>query len=278
NILENNIVQTAASSGEAIAAGVIFTLPALIMLGYWDSFEFLPIAAIAVCGGTLGVLFTIPLRRALIVEAKLQFPEGVATGEVLNAGTEGGEGAKLIAVSALAGGLLKLAQTGFKLVAGKFSGAVTAGGAVFGLGTELGVALLGVGFIVGLNIAILVFGGGLISWLFGIPIFSALHTPAELQALFGDVHGYELAEQIWSKEIRFMGVGAMATGGLWSLLAMIEPVRAGIRSSVAAVQAARCGAAQEVLRTERDTAITIVGLGTILMALPILIVFFVVVD
>jgi putative OPT family oligopeptide transporter len=278
NILENNIVQTAASSGEAIAAGVIFTLPALIMLGYWDGFEFLPIAAIAVCGGTLGVLFTIPLRRALIIEAKLQYPEGVATGEVLKAGTEGGEGAKLIAISALAGGLLKLSQTGFKLVAGKFSGAFTAGGSLFGLGSELGVALLGVGFIVGLNIAALVFGGGLISWLFGIPIFTAVHTPAELQALFGDVHGYELAEQVWSKRIRFMGVGAMATGGLWALVSLIEPVRAGMRSSLAAVRAARSGASAGVIRTERDTPITIVGLGTIVMALPIMIVFFVVVD
>ena len=169
NILENNIVQTAASAGESLAAGVIFTLPALIMLRYWAGFEFIPTFAIALCGGILGVLFTIPLRRALIIEARLQFPEGVATGEVLKVGEEGGKGAMYIAMAGIAGALLKVCQSGFKIVAGKTSGAFTAGGAVFGFGTELGVALLAVGYIVGFNIAVLVFAGGLISWLFGIP-------------------------------------------------------------------------------------------------------------
>ena len=125
NILENNIVQTSASAGESLAAGVIFTLPALIMLQYWQGFEFLPTMAIAICGGVLGVLFTIPLRRALIIEAALQFPEGVATAEVLKAGEKGGEGAKLIGIAGLAGAFLKLSQTGLKLVAGKTSGSVT---------------------------------------------------------------------------------------------------------------------------------------------------------
>src|SRR5690554_5565516 len=94
NILENNIVQTSASAGESLAAGAIFTLPALIMLHYWQGFPFLATMAITLTGGILGVLFTIPLRRALIIEADLQFPEGVATAEVLKAGSEGGEGAK----------------------------------------------------------------------------------------------------------------------------------------------------------------------------------------
>ncbi|MGK7391296.1 MAG: OPT family oligopeptide transporter, partial [Candidatus Cyclobacteriaceae bacterium M2_1C_046] len=92
NILENNIVQTAASAGESLAAGVIFTLPALILLNYWNDFPFIDTMSIAMFGGILGVLFTIPLRRALIVETELKFPEGVATGEVLKAGTEGGKG------------------------------------------------------------------------------------------------------------------------------------------------------------------------------------------
>jgi len=128
NILENNIVQTAASAGESLAAGVIFTLPALIMLGHWNSFEFVPTMAIAATGGILGVLFTIPLRRALIVEAGLQFPEGVATAEVLKVGQKGGEGARLIALAGIGGAFLKLCQAGFKIIAGKASGAFTAGG------------------------------------------------------------------------------------------------------------------------------------------------------
>ena len=278
NILENNIVQTAASAGESLAAGVIFTLPALIMLQYWQGFEFLPTMAIALCGGILGVLFTIPLRRALIIEAKLQFPEGVATGEVLKAGTRGGEGAKLIAIAGIAGAALKLFQTGFKLVAGKISGATFAGRSLFGGGSELGVALLAVGYIVGINIAFLVFAGGLISWLFGIPIYTALHTPEELTALFGDLHGYELADEIWSKRIRYMGVGAMATGGLWALVSLVGPIRAGVQSSLEAVRKARSGEVVETIRTERDTPINIVGIGTLALAVPIFVVFLFVVD
>lgn len=278
NILENNIVQTAASAGESLAAGVIFTLPALIMLQYWQGFEFLPTMSIAMIGGILGVLFTIPLRRALIVEARLLFPEGVATGEVLKAGEKGGRGARMIAVAGIAGALLKLAQTGLKLMAGKASGSFTVGKAVFGLGSELGVALLGVGYIVGLNIAILVFAGGLISWAIGIPLFTMMAGPGVVDSIGGGTHGFELAEEIWSQQIRYMGVGAMATGGLWALLALIKPIRDGVRSSLEAVRRVRSGEGADILRTERDAPITMVMLGAVALAIPIFIVFLFVVN
>ena len=278
NILENNAVQTAASAGESLAAGVIFTLPALIMLDYWQNgFEFLPTMAIALCGGILGVLFTIPLRRALIIEARLQFPEGVATAEVLKAGEEGGEGAKLIGIAGVAAALLKLTQTGFKFISGSITGSVTAGRSVFGIGSDLGVALLAVGYIVGLNIAILVFAGGLISWLFGIPIYSAM-VDTQSHDLFQGLHGYELAEQIWSKRIRYMGVGAMATGGLWALVSLVKPIRDGVRSSFEAVRASREGRQSDVLRTENDMPITWVLRGTLALAVPIFVVFLFVVN
>ena len=278
NILENNIVQTAASAGESLAAGVIFTLPALIMLGYWADFEFMPTMAISLCGGILGVLFTIPLRRALIIEADLKFPEGVATGEVLKAGTEGGEGVRLIAVAGVAGAFFKLCQTGFKVLTDRVTGAVSTGGAVFGFGADLSVALLAVGYIVGLNIAMLVFGGGLISWLFGIPIYTALATPETLQAIAGDATGYALAEEVWSARIRYMGVGAMATGGLWALLSLLGPVRDGVRSSLQAVRQARSGGESTLLRTERDTPITRVIQLALVMVLPLFGIFMIVVD
>lgn len=278
NILENNIVQTAASAGESLAAGVIFTLPALIMLQYWSGFEFWPTMTISLFGGILGVLFTIPLRRALIVEAALRFPEGVATGEVLKAGTEGGAGARMIAVAGLGGAVLKLCQTGFKLVSGAASGAFTVGGAVFGYGSELGVALLGVGYIVGLNIAVLVFSGGLISWLFGIPIFTYLASPAELQQIAGDATGYELASEVWSARVRYMGVGAMATGGLWALLSLLGPVRDGIRSSFEALREARAGRTTSIPRTEMDTPINLVLIGLAVLIVPIFMVFLGIVD
>ena len=122
NILENNAVQTAASAGESLAAGVIFTLPALVLMGFWDDFHYWSTAAIALCGGILGVLFTVPLRRALIIQANLRFPEGVATGEVLKAGSEGGGGARRIAVGALAAAAFKLAQTGLQVVQDRIAG------------------------------------------------------------------------------------------------------------------------------------------------------------
>lgn len=278
NILENNIVQTSASAGEALAAGVIFTLPALIMLQYWQGFEFLPTMAIALCGGILGVLFTIPLRRALIIKAELQFPEGVATAEVLKVGEKGGKGAKLIGIAALAGAFLKLSQTGLKLVAGKASGSVTIGGSIFGMGTELGVALLGVGYIVGLNIAILVFTGGLISWLFGIPIYSAVVDAATLQEVTGGATGYAAAEEIWSSQIRYLGVGAMAAGGIYALLSLWTPIKEGVQSSLEAMRANREGRETTVLRTDRDTPFNYVLIGTVALAIPILVVFLGVVD
>jgi len=278
NILENNIVQTAASAGESLAAGVIFTLPALIMLGYWSDFEFQATMLIALCGGILGVLFTIPLRRALIIEAKLKFPEGVATAEVLKAGTQGGQGIRIIAIAGLAAAFLKLCQTGFKVLGDRVTGAFTSGNSVFGYGSDLSVALLAVGYIVGLNIALLVFGGGLISWLFGIPIFTAMASPETLQAIAGDATGYALAEQVWSARIRFLGVGAMATGGLWALVSLLGPIRDGVASSLEAVRRAKSGKDIDVPRTERDTPITRVFAIAAFMAIPLFFVFLLVVD
>lgn len=272
NVLENNIVQTAASAGESLAAGVIFTLPALIVLQYWADFPYLQTVAIAGAGGVLGVLFTVPLRRALILEADLTFPEGIATGEVLKAGSEGGRGVVAIGVGALAGGIVKLFQTGFKVVASAAEGAVTTGRSVFGFGIDLSVALLAVGYIVGLNIAVLVFAGGCISWLFGIPIYSALYGLPE------GLTGYDAAYELWSTRIRYMGVGAMAVGGIWALLSLFGPIRDGIRSSMEAIRKSRSGEAVDIPRTERDTPINYVLFGTIALAIPTFVVFMFVID
>ncbi len=279
NILENNIVQTAASAGESLAAGVIFTFPALILLGHWSGFPFLPTMGIALCGGILGVLFTIPLRRALIVEADLRFPEGVATAEVLKAGEEGGSGAKLIAIGGLSAALLKLSQTGLKIARGSVEGSVTAGQSIFAFGTDLSPALLGVGYIVGPLVGALILAGGLMSWLFGIPIFMATADPATVAEIVGESEGYAAAQAIWSARIRFMGVGAMVVGGVWALLSLIGPIRDGVKSSLEAVRTARTGGGgSAVPRTEQDTPITFVGIGTLALALPILLVFMLVVD
>ncbi|MDZ4698201.1 MAG: oligopeptide transporter, OPT family [Rhodothermales bacterium] len=273
NILENNIVQTAASAGEALAAGVIFTLPALVMLGFWQGFNYIETTAIAMVGGILGVLFTIPLRRALIIEARLKFPEGVATGEVLKAGAEGGKGVRYIAMAGIGAAIFKVCQTGFKLAASSIDGAITAGRSVFGFGSDLSVALMAVGYIIGLNIATLVFAGGLISWLFGIPIFMALASPDTVQGIVGSSEGYEAALAIWSKQVRYLGVGAMATGGIYALFLLVKPIRDGVRSSLEAVRASRSGNAVQVIRTERDAPIHIVMIGALVLTIPLFIVF-----
>lgn len=278
NILENNIVQTAASAGESLAAGVIFTLPALILLKYWLDFPFLETAAIAMFGGILGVLFTIPLRRALIIESELQFPEGVATGEVLKAGTEGGKGIKTIIQAGVAAALFKLSQTGLKVFAGSVGGSVKAGKSIFGIGADLSVALLAVGYIVGLNIAVLIFAGGLISWLFGIPIYMAVTSPEEISAIVGAAEGYDAALAIWSQKIRYMGVGAMVVGGVWALISLAKPLVDGIKSSMAAVKKIKQGGSASIPRTEQDTPINIVIGGIFGLAIPIFIVFMYVID
>src|SRR4030095_14651135 len=115
NILENNIVQTAASAGEALAAGVIFTFPALILLGYWKEFNYWAVMLISLCGGVLGVLFTIPLRNALIVQQQLKFPEGIATAEVLKSGEEAGKSIKYLITGSVLGAVLKFCEGGFRL-------------------------------------------------------------------------------------------------------------------------------------------------------------------
>lgn len=278
NILENNIVQTAASAGESLAAGAIFTLPSLILLKYWLDFPFLQTAAIAMFGGVLGVLFTIPLRRALIVESDLQFPEGVATGEVLKAGTEGGEGIKAIMQAGIAAALFKLGQTGLKVFAGSVGGSVKVGKSIFGFGSDLSVALLAVGYIVGLNVAVLIFAGGLISWLFGIPIYMALANPQEVASIVDGAHGYEAALNIWSAKIRYMGVGSMVVGGVWALISLAKPLVDGIKSSMAAVKDLKNNGGGSVPRTEQDTPINIVLWSILALAVPIFFVFTYVID
>jgi len=228
-------------------------------------------------GGVLGVLFTIPLRRVLIIEQGLKFPEGVATGEVLKAG-EGGKGIAQIAWAGLAAALYKLSQTGLKLFSGSISGSVTAGRSIFGIGTELSVALLGVGYIVGLNIAVLVFGGGLLSWLFGIPLYMALANPAEVSGVVGELSGYPAALEVWSQKIRYLGVGAMVVGGIWALVSLAKPLKDGISSSWNAVKKARSGEKDTRIRTERDISINYVLWGCIGLSIPIFIVFTQVID
>ncbi|MCG3179602.1 MAG: hypothetical protein BIFFINMI_01941 [Phycisphaerae bacterium] len=267
NILENNIVQTAASAGESVAAGVIFTIPALVMMGAWSDFSYWETTIIAGLGGLIGVLFTIPLRRALIVEHPLRFPEGVATAEVLKvgdrAGAGGARGVKLMALAAVAAALFKLAAEAIAILPGVVQGAVRRGRALAYGGVALSPMLLGVGYIVGLNIAALVFLGGAIDYLVAIPIVHALgHGPADGTAL-------ERVAAIYRDQTRFIGVGAMLVGGFWALLRMGGPLARGVRASISAYRHLRTEGSAGIDRTERDTPFHWVVIGTLVAVVPL---------
>jgi len=271
NILENNIVQTAASSGEALAAGVIFTIPALLLVGYWTEFNYWKTVLIATVGGMLGVLFTIPLRRALIVTARLRFPEGVATAEVLKvaAADRGRSGAvastgdvRWLMSAALLGGLVKLGESGMRLWAESLEGAMRVGGTVVYAGLNLSPALLAVGYIIGLETALVVFMGGVIACLLLLPTYGLLYgVPLDQTSLAA-------AMAIWSGQIRYVGIGAMLIGGLWTLTRLRDPIWASLQTIRR--ESSALGARQPagtVLRTEQDAPSRwiVVSLGILLL-------------
>ena len=263
NILENNIVQTCASAGESLAAGVIFTLPALVLLGRWAQFDYWQTVLIAGFGGVLGVLFTVPLRRALIVEQPLQFPEGIACAEVLETGEKGGAGVKFVAWAAVAAALFKFSQTGLRLIAGTAEGATYLFDrrTIAYFGSNLSPALLGVGYIVGLNIAVLIFIGGALNWLVAIPIIvAATGAPAGMSAT-------DFAAQLWSTQTRYMGVGAMVVGGLWALIRMRGSLFSGVSSGLAAYREMKEGKERD--RLDRDLPMQWVLLAIVVSIIPL---------
>jgi putative OPT family oligopeptide transporter len=279
NILENNIVQTAASAGESLAAGVIFTLPALIILGYWQVFDYWWVCVIAGLGGLLGVLFTVPLRRSLIVEQQLTFPEGTATAEVLKVGDNPGKGLKYLGLAALTGGFVKFAETGLRLWPGVAQTAGYAGQSTIAyIGTNLSPALLSVGYIVGLNIASLVVIGGCISWYVAIPVYSTFFLaddPALLAQFEAGAGATDLAFAIWTSKIRYLGVGAMLVGGVWALISMRGSLLSGIASGM---HQYRRGDAEAVAHTERDTPMQFVLIGVAVFVLPLFVLYQSIVD
>ncbi len=273
NILENNIVQTAASSGEAVAAGVIFTIPALLLVGHWTAFEYWPTTAIALVGGLLGVLFTIPLRRALIIGARLRFPEGVATAEVLKVGskTEPGQGFRILLTAAVLGGMIKVGESGCRLWAEALEGATAVGRSVVYLGINLSPALLAVGFIIGLQTAVVVFLGGVLGWVVLMPAYGALvGTPDDVPAIVA-------AKDMWSRHIRFVGIGAMLIGGLWTVAQLREPVLMSFRTLVGAYgdETARAVGRRgsPPLRTERDASLPWIVVPFLLSLIPMALIY-----
>lgn len=226
SILEANIVQTSASAGESLAAGIIFTMPALILTGIWSEFDFWTTTLIALSGGLLGILMMIPMRRAIVVESPdLKFPEGVACAEVLRAGSADHDadghaalGTQLVFGGLAAGALVKFIAGFLGLLKSSVEFATRAGGRTWYVGTDVSPALVAVGLIVGLPVACQVFLGGAIGWYVLIPLLSNVPT---------DASAVDHAYALWSSDIRYVGVGAMIVGGL----AAIWKVRHGIQAA-----------------------------------------------
>lgn len=291
NILENNMVQTSASAGESLVAGIIFTIPALVLMNAWQGYEYWPLVSIALVGGILGVCFTIPLRRALIVEAKLAFPEGVATAQVLKSGSSennklpnASRGLRHLLQSAGIGALFKLLESGFGMLESSISTIKTlfGGSLLMSFNLSISPALIGVGYIVGLNIAILVFIGGVIGTVVGVPLNWLLNSDSLMAAagISTDTPLHGLTTQEWSNianvawdQNRRIGVGAMIIGGLWSLITLIKPLIEGIKASISAYQASLSNEGQALLRTEQDTPINIVALVAAFAAIPLFFIF-----
>jgi putative OPT family oligopeptide transporter len=273
HILENNIVATGASAGTSIATGVIFTIPALILLGYWVDFRYTWVLAIAGLGGLLGVLFSVPLRRSLIVDQGLAFPEGKAAAEVLRTGDRPGEGLKILAGAAGLGGLIKLsAGSGLRLIPDTASVSVWFDKTIGYFGTNLSPALFGVGYIVGLNIGVVMLAGGAIAWLVAIPIYSTFFLAADpvLGVELAGASAEDAAYAIWSSQIRYLGVGAMLVGGVWTLISLRKSLVSGIRSGLTAGDGID---GSVVPATERDLPMRYILVGTALFTLPLLVLY-----
>jgi len=224
-ILENNIVQTIAASGESLAAGVIFTIPAMLITGVWTDIEFWPTTLICICGGLLGIVFMVPLRRINVVEDKtLTFPEGVACAEVLESGEKAGSGAIYILWAIVVGATVKFLSAGFGIIKGTVEYATSVGKSAFYIGSDISPALLGVGYIVGLEVAIFAFMGGVVTWWVSLPILG-LQSGVEGNAL-------EWFWGSWSTKGRYLGVGAMMVGGVSSIWSVRKSIFKGFSEAL----------------------------------------------
>ncbi len=275
SILENNLVQTAASAGESAAAGAIFTLPALILLGFWAHFDLFYCAILIGLGGILGVLFTIFLRRALVHESSLPFPEGVATAEVLRAGhgigaeheqisgADSNSGLLTLAFGSAFGAVAKWLESGVAWSRAVVEGATQTSFGTFYGGFGVSPALGAVGYVVGFHVALLIFIGGVINWLCFVPFVA---EPVE------GMSALDVAWTAWSQKTRYLGVGAMTVGGLGALFEVRHSVAVAIRATFNALGNAAAGEAMRP-ETDRDLPPKLIVTVTALTLIPLFLLF-----
>lgn len=261
-IWENMTVQTVASVGGAISS-IIFVLPALVMVGWWTNFPFWQSFLICAFGGILGVTFSIPLRRALVINAALPYPEGVAAAEVLKVGSRGADqteaavrenkaGLLVVILSSIASGIyawLVSARVFIEEASNFFRLPAALGGGATGISLGMQFALLGAGHLVGLAVGIAMLVGFLIAWAVCVPVLTSLQmTPGEAEAV---------AMNVWGSQVRFMGAGAIGVAAIWTLLKLIGPLVGGVTSALAAQRKRTASEALDI--TEQDIPITLVS-------------------
>jgi putative OPT family oligopeptide transporter len=265
-IFENNIVQTVASAAGTLSA-VIFVLPGLVMIGWWSGFPFLQTFGVCAIGGILGVMYSVPLRRALVAQSDLPYPEGVAAAEVLKVGS----GAQAVASQNRAGLLALLAGTlasaGFaaivatRILAAQLAGYMRFGNATTGFGFSLSLALVGAGQLIGLSVGLAILAGLVVAWGIATPLLTALHPAAGAAA--------DVATAVWSHQVRFIGAGAIGIAALWSLGRIARPVAMGVTSALAASRRRRRKEGAAEPRTEQDLPITVVAVVSLGCLLPL---------
>ncbi|HEX7985700.1 MAG TPA: oligopeptide transporter, OPT family [Duganella sp.] len=265
-IQENNIVQTIASAAGTLAS-VIFVLPGLLMIGWWAHVPFWPTFGACAVGGVLGVMYTVPLRRALVSQSTLPYPEGVAAAEVLKVGTasragaaEGKAGLRAVIFGSVASALFA-AGSAVKLMAGEVSIYFRTGAGATGIGASSSLALIGAGHLMGITVGIAMLAGLVIAWGIMVPIMTSL-TPA---AAGMDAAGHALS--IWSKEVRMMGAGVIGTAAIITLAGLAKPIIGGLKSAMDTARRAKMDGAV-IDRTEMDMPIFIVGLVTLISLVP----------
>lgn len=267
NILEHNIVQTAASAGECLASGIIFTVPALLMLGVWSDFSYLETLLIGIVGGSLGVLFSVPLRKTMIVEQKLPYPEGIAVAEILKASEQDAhqeKGATYLIRGGIVASVFTACQVGLKLIGESFTVWSNKLGALTGFGFGFSPVLLGAGYIVGIGVVSTIVLGNILTWQIGMPLLSTLMP----ETLLNDP-ALEAAD-LYKEQLRYISIGTLVVGGIWSLVMLFKPMLQAVKASF---QSLRPKDEQEILRTEYDIPMPIVLGIIVFLTIPLFIIF-----
>lgn len=284
NILENNMVQTQASAAGTLSS-IIFILPALVMMGYWQGFPFWQTLGICAAGGMLGVMFSIPLRHVMVVQSELPYPEGVAAAEILRVGSAEraqeaqadaapGKAAKPaatgmadIAAGGVVAAAVSFAASGLRVLGESVSGWFALGGAVFRLPMGFSLALLGAGYLIGIVAGMAMLTGLVIAWGIAVPVLTSMGDLPTGKTLA------QYATGIWSSQVRFIGAGVIGVGAIWTLATLFMPMARGVKASFSALSKAGKARAGQAPRTERDLSAGWISLVTLVLVAILVVTF-----